>query len=97
MAYKLIGTKPNETPDQTIIRCANNLVKAVLAAGYSIHSTPGMSGIDVDFFKDHRPSDIRISSCISCWEIYGRTPLKITFKPKEPENDLTQDDVEEAE
>ena len=39
---KLIGTKPGETPDQAIIRCANNLVKAVLASGRSLHSTSGV-------------------------------------------------------
>ena len=44
---KLIGTKPNETADETIIRCANNLVKAVLASGRSIHSTSGVSGVSV--------------------------------------------------
>ena len=90
--FKLIGTKPNETPDEAIIRCANNLVKAVLASGRTLHSTPGMSGVDIDFF-DHMPGKVRISNSLAHWELFGKTPLKITFKPEEPENDLTQDDA----
>lgn len=93
MTYKLIGTKPNETADEAIIRCASNLVKAVLASGRSIHATPGMSCFDIEFF-DHRPGEIDVSSCLSHWRVCGRTPLKITFAQKEPENDLTQDDAE---
>ena len=94
--YKLIGTKPNETPDETIIRCANNLVKAVLASGRTLHSTPGVSGFDIDFYN-HRPGDIRIQNICGGWNLWGKTPLKITFKPEVPVNDLTQDDAEEAE
>lgn len=89
---KLQGTKANETPDQTIIRCANNLVKAVLAAGYSMHSTEDVSGVDIGFYK-FLPNKICIKNIISEWEVKGNTPLKITFKQPMPENDLTQDDA----
>ena len=89
---KLIGTKPNETPDAAIIRCANNLVKAVLASGRSLHSTSKMSTIDINFYN-FLPRDIEVSNCLSNWRVCGKTPLKITFKPEEPENDLTQDDA----
>lgn len=90
--FKLIGTKPNETPDEAIIRCANNLVKAVLASGLSLHSTPGMSTLDINFYS-HHPEEIEIENCLSGWKVCGKTPLKITFKQEEPENDLTQDDA----
>jgi len=92
---KLIGTKPGETPDQAITRCANNLVKAVLASGRSLHSTSGVSGFDVDMYR-HRPGEIFVHNICSGWTIGGRTPLKITFEPEEPANDLTQDDAEET-
>lgn len=93
MSYKLIGTKPEETADEAIIRCANNLVKAVLASGRSLHSTSGCSGCDILFFK-HLPREISVRNVLSNWEIEGATPLKITFEPEKPENDLTQDDAE---
>ena len=88
---KLIGTKPNETADETIIRCANNLVKAVLASGRSIHSTSGCSGLEITFY-DHRPREMQIENILSGWEVWGKTPLKITFRPDESE--LVQDDAE---
>lgn len=91
--YKLENTKPSETPDQAIIRCANNLVKAVLASGRSIEATPGMSTFEIHFFS-HIPSTILIESCLSDWSVRGYTPLKITYKREEPINDLTQDDAE---
>ena len=92
--FKLIGTKPNETPDAAIIRCANNLVKAVLASGRSLKSYPGVGvvGFEVSFF-DHRPGEISVSDLASNLEVRGKSPLKMTFMPKEPENDLTQDDA----
>ena len=94
--YKLIGTKPNETPDETIIRCANNLVKALLAAGYSLHCTSGCSGVDIDFYS-HCPNEICVKNTLSNWRVGGKTPLKITFAQEEPKNDLTQDDAQEPE
>lgn len=95
MTYKLIGTKPNETPDQAVIRCANNLVKAVIAAGYSLHSTSGLSGLDIHFF-DHIPNKIFVANSLSGWEVNGTTQLKISFAPCPSEvlemNDVTPDD-----
>ena len=88
---KLIGTKPNETADEAIIRCANNLVKAVLASGRSIHSTSGCSGLEITFY-DHRKGDIVVKNILSGWQVWGKTPLKITFAPDESE--LVQDDAE---
>jgi len=82
--YKLIGAKANETPDEVIIRCANNLVKAVLASGRSMHCTHKMSGIDIDFYASH-PETIDVNSTISHWCVRGKTPLKITFAPHESE------------
>lgn len=94
--FKLIGTKPNETPDEAIIRCANNLVKAVLASGRSLQSYPGVGvvGLNVNFF-DHIPGEIRVSDCASNLDVSGKTSLKMNFLPKEPENDLKQDDATE--
>lgn len=91
---KLQNTKPGETPNQTIIRCANNLVKAVLAAGYSLHSVPGVSGLEISFYA-HHPEDICVSNILSHWNTQGKSAVKVTFKPIEPENDLTQDDAGE--
>lgn len=92
--FKLIGTKPNETPDEAIIRCANNLVKAVLASGRPVEGYPGigMVSLDVSFYS-HVPDKIFVALVSSKWGLSGKTPLKITFKPEEPENDLTQDDA----
>jgi len=90
--YKLIGTKPDETPDEAIIRCANNLVKAVLASGRTLHVTSGVSGFEIDFYK-HRPGDIHVQNICGGWGLWGKSPLKITFKPEEPANDFTQDDA----
>lgn len=88
---KLIGTKPNETADQAIIRCANNLVKAVLASGRSIHNTSGCSGLEITFY-DHIKGSIVVENILSGWQVRGKTPLKITFAPEESE--LVQDDAE---
>lgn len=86
---KHINAVPGETPDQRIIRCANNLIKAVLASGRSIHSSPGLSGVDVDVYK-HDPHNIKVQCILSDWKVAGYTPLKITFKHEEEE--LTEDD-----
>ena len=88
---KLINTKPNETADEAIVRCANNLVKAVLASGRSIHKTSGCSGLDITFY-DHCPWEMQIENILSGWKVWGKTPLKITFRPDKSE--LVQDDAE---
>ena len=88
---KLINTKPNETADETIIRCANNLVKAVLASGRSIHSISGVSGVSIGFY-DRIAGNIIIENILAGWKIWGKTPLKITFAPDKSE--LVQDDAE---
>lgn len=90
--YKLIGTKPNETADEAVIRCANNLVKAVLASGRSVCLTEGCSGFDV--FYRHTPSTIFVKNILSGWEVRGRAAVNVPFAPpKPPEQDLTQDDA----
>jgi len=92
--YKLIGTKPNETPDAAIIRCANNLVKAVLASGRPFKSYPGIGMVSLGVaFYDHIPGKVFVAHSASKWELSGKTPLKMTFLPKAPENDLTQYDA----
>ena len=82
--YKLIGAKENETPEETVIRCANNLVKAVLAAGYSLHSTPGVSGLDV-CVHSNSANEVKVQNILSHWEIRGKCPVKISFKPANEE------------
>ena len=95
--YKLIGTKPNETADEAVIRCANNLVKAVLASGRSVCSTDGCSGIDVHIYN-HAPHEIQILNIIQGWRVRGSAAVKVPFAPPEPpEQDLTQDDAQEPE
>ena len=88
--YKLIGTKEGETPKQTIIRCANNLIKALLAAGYSIHSTDGISGIEVKFYKSH-DKEIVVLNCLSNWEIRGKAAIKPTFRLSDDELELDEE------
>ncbi len=90
---KIMNAVPGETDDQRIIRCANNLIKAVLASGRSIHSSHGLSGLDVDIF-DHDAHRINVKNILSGWEVQGRTPLKITFAPDPDE--LVEDDGTEA-
>lgn len=87
--YKLIGTKEGESKEDAIIRCANNLVKAVLAGGYSIHATDGLSWVDISFYS-HAPGEITVSNCLANWGIKGYTPLKVPFAL--PEEDLIQED-----
>jgi hypothetical protein len=77
-----VKARKTETPDENIIRCANNLLKAVLKAGYSVHSTQGCSGFDVHFY-DHMPNTIYVGNVCSNWEVKGYTPLKITFAEAE--------------
>lgn len=91
---KLIGTKPGEWPEQTIIRCANNLVKAVIAARGmdALHSTSGRSGFEIDIYS-HHPEDISVQNILSNFRVQGRAAVKVTFRQEEPENDLTQDDA----
>lgn len=87
--YKLIGSKENETPNETIIRCANNLTKALVAAGYNLHSIPGLSGFEVAFY-DHVPGEIIINNTLSNWTIKGKCPIKISFKPTDKELSLDE-------
>lgn len=89
MAYKLIGARENETPNETIIRCANNLTKALIAAGYNLHSTSGMSSFAVSFYS-HCPNEIHIHNVLSNWRIEGRCPVKISFKPSGEELELDE-------
>lgn len=84
MNYKLIGAKENETPEETIVRCANNLVKALIAGGYNLHSVPGLSSFDVSFYS-FCPGEIHIQNVMSKWRIVGKCPIKISFKPSENE------------
>ena len=98
---KLQNSKPAETPDQCIARCANNLIKAVLAAGYSMHSTPGMSSLDINTYR-HRPGEIEIENCLSGWKVWGKLAVKVTFKPEDVELQedeplpFTEDEPEEG-
>ena len=61
---KLQNSKPGETPDERIVRCATNLMKAVIAAGYNVCSTDGISGFDVDVYKNY-PDEIYIRNILS--------------------------------
>ena len=88
---KLQNPPANETPDQRITRCANNLIKAVLASGRSIHSTPGVSSVDVDIYR-HNPHRISVQSIISGWRVEGYTPLKITFASEPPDPETLNED-----
>lgn len=80
---KLQNSKPNETPDQRIIRCANNLLKAVVAGGYSLHSTSGVSGVDVKIY-DHIPNKVDVHNVLSHWRVTGPVGFKVTFKAPDP-------------
>jgi hypothetical protein len=89
---KLIGTKPGETPDQRIARCANNLLKAVVAAGYNLHSTPGVSGFDLDVYS--HTGEMHLNNICGGWRIRcGKPAIKVSFMPEE--NELTEDLADE--
>ena len=89
---KLIGTKPGETPEQRITRCANNLLKAVVAAGYNLHSTPDISGFDLDVFSTS--GEMCLSNICGGWIIRcGKPAIKVSFMPEE--NELTEDLADE--
>ena len=91
---KLIGTKPRETPEQAVIRCANNLLKACLAAGYNIMcSTGGMSGIEVNVYK-FSPDEVHVQNITAKLHVKGKAAIRIPFAPRPDE--LTQDDAQEA-
>ena len=47
---KIMNPVDGETPEQRVERCANNLLKAVLAAGADIRKTSAISGICIDVF-----------------------------------------------
>ena len=89
MAYKLIGAKENETSEETIIRCANNLVKALLAGGYSLHSTSGVSGCEISIYN-HCPNEIKVQNILSHWKLSGRCGVTITFKQDDNELELDE-------
>ncbi len=88
---KLQNSKPGEMPDQCIIRCANNLLKAVVAAGYSLHSTPGVSGVDVHVYS-HIPNEIYVQNVLSGLKVKGSAAFKVTFMPKPPDPDSIAED-----
>lgn len=90
-AEEYFGDEYQHWADEAIIRCVNNLVKAVLASGRSIHNTSGCSGLEITFY-DHRKGDIFVENILSGWKAWGKTPLKITFAPDKSE--LVQDDAE---
>lgn len=81
---KLQNSKPGETPEQRIVRCANNLLKAVVAVGYSLHETSGASGLDITAYS-HRPNEIFIRNILSDWSVKGMASMKITFRPSDDE------------
>lgn len=76
-----MGAQKGETAEQAIIRCANNLVKAVIAGGYSLHETDNMSGLEINFYRCHQ-GEIRIENILSGWKIKGKTRLMVTFEDK---------------
>ncbi|MDO4945465.1 MAG: hypothetical protein Q4E74_09740 [Ruminococcus sp.] len=88
--YKLIGTKEGETPEQAIIRCANNLIKAVIAAGYSIHNTSEISGVEVKFYRDYE-KEIMVNNVLSHWQLTGKATIKPTFRPSNNELELDEE------
>lgn len=93
-SYKLQNTKPGESPDEAVIRCANNLLKACLAAGHNICcSTGGISGVEVSVFR-HIPDRIYVQNITAHTKIEGRAAVRVPFAPR-PEH-LEQDDSEDA-
>lgn len=91
MVYKLIGAKENESADDTIIRCANNLLKALIAAGYDIYSTPDISGFDVAVYRCD-PNNITVHNILAGWAVSGRCPVKVGFKSKPDGKQLVIDE-----
>ena len=60
------------------------MMKAVIAAGYNVCSTDGISGFDVDVYKNY-PDEIYIRNILSGWSVEGKLGIKVPFKPSDDE------------
>lgn len=75
---KILNPVEGETNEQRIKRCANNLLKAVLAAGYDVRSTSGLSGIDLNIYN--HTGDMYVQNSLCHWEVNcGKPSVKVGF------------------
>lgn len=91
---KIMNPVEGETNEQRIKRCANNLLKAVLAGGYDIRKTAAISGFDVDIFS--RTNELQIRNGITNVVIRcGRPSVSVKFAdmfvPKYDDESLAED------
>lgn len=73
-----VEAEPVKTPEQRIIRCANDLLEAVIAAGYTLHRSDNVSGLDVDIFA--RDGHLSVNNIMGDWRVRGATRMPITFR-----------------
>lgn len=90
---KIMNPVEGETNEQRIKRCANNLLKAILAGGYDVRQNEGYSGFDVNIFK--HTNHMTVDSIIGRWEIDCGVPsVKVEFanmvSPKYESEHLTE-------
>lgn len=101
---KIMNPVDGETPEQRVERCANNLLKAVLAAGADIRKTSAISGIDVDVFAPneyHAKQVLRVSAGFGGGESggmtfrFGKPSVRVEhadmFTPKYEESETKED------
>ena len=75
---KIINPVEGETNEQRIKRCANNLLKALLAGGRDVRMTEGISGYYVNIFNHTK--HMTVENIIAGWTVECGTPsVKVEF------------------
>ena len=75
---KIINPVDGETNEKRINRCANNLLKALLAGGYDVRKTEGISGFNVNIFNHTK--HMTINNILAGWSVEcGNPSVKIEF------------------
>ena len=80
---KIMNPVEGETSEQRIKRCANNLLKALLAGGYDVRKTEAISGFDVNIYNHTRHMTVNNVACRWAVEC-GWPTVKIEFADMYP-------------
>lgn len=75
---KIMNPVEGETNEQRIKRCANNLLKALLAGGYDVRKIAEISGFDVNVYNHTK--HMTVDNIICNWSIDCGVPsIKVEF------------------